>query len=127
MKTKEGLKDRTVTLLIGNEILFDAAKKAVERLGYKVRTDIESCAHSDFAMIGSYFLWLGVVNQVRLINSSLPLVLMIVPPYELNGNGKNFFGVIQLDGNSETEARTKIEKWFTQGEGQILIKKGDRK
>jgi hypothetical protein len=121
---KKNHREKTVTALIGNEILFRAVKTALENLGYKVRANIESCAASEFAVIGSYFLWLGVVNQVHSVNPSLPLVLVKTPSYDLNGDGKHFYGVIELEENSEMEAREKIAKWFNKGEGKLLVQKG---
>ncbi len=128
MDAKRSSREKTATLLIGNEILLCAARKVLQGMGYKVQTDIESCAYADFAVIGSYFLLLGVVNQVRSINPSLPLVLIDVPHAALNGYSKYFYGVIHLDGSSEMDAMEKIEKWFTEGQGKFLIdKKGEEK
>ena len=123
MGAKQDQNKKVVTALIGNEVLLQAAKKSLQDMGYSVLTNIESCADADFAMIDSYFLWLGVVKQVCALNPSLPLVLLATPPYDLNGDSRHFFGVIELNGNSEMDAREKISKWFTEGQGKFLIKK----
>ncbi len=121
---KPGATKKTAALLIGNEILLGAAKKVLQGMGYKVRTDIESCAEADFAVIGSYFLLLGVVNQVRSKNPLLPLVLIDVANAALNGYSKYFYGAINLDGSSEMDAVEKIENWFRDGQGKFLIDNG---
>ena len=126
MNEKLSTKKRTVTALIGNEILLGAVKKVLQKMGYQVRTDMESCGKADFAIIGAYFLLLGVVNQVRAKNPSLPMVLIDTPHTALNGNGDFFYDVIDLDGSSEMDSMETIEKWFTEGRGKFLIgKKGD--
>ena len=127
MGLKQGQNMKAATALIGNEVLLHAAKKALQDIGYSVLTSIESCAEADFAIIGSYFLWLGVVKQVRALNPSLPLVLLATPPYDLNGDSRHFFGVIELNGNSEMDAREKISKWFAEGQGKLLIRQRSAK
>ena len=122
MGAKQGQNEKVVTVLVGNEVLFGAAKKALEGMGCAIRTDVQSSAISGFAIIGSYFLWLGVVKQLQSLNSSLPIILLATPPYELNGDGGHLFGVVELNGNSEMDAREKISKWFTEGQGKFLIK-----
>ena len=126
MSVKQNQNKKVVTALIGNEVLLQAAKKALKDMGYSVLTNIESCADADFAIIGSYFLWLGVVKQVRALNPSLPLVLLATPPYDLNGDSRHFFGVIELNGNSEMDAREKITKWFTEDQGKFLINRREK-
>lgn len=126
MAAKLVSREKAVTVLVGNEILLGAAKKVLQGMGYTVRTDIESSAKSDFAIIGSYFLLLGVVNQVRSTNPLLPLVLIDTPHAALNGNSKYFYGVIDLDASSEMDANEKIGKWFSEGQGKFLINKNRR-
>ena len=126
MDAKQGQSKKVVTVLIGNEVLLRAAKKSLQDMGYSVLMSIESCADADFAIIGSYFLWLGVVKQVRALNPSLPLVLLATPPYELNGYSRHFFGVIELNGNFEMDAREKITKWFTEDQGKFLINRREK-
>ena len=123
MDAKQGQSKKVVTVLIGNEILSSAARKVLERMGYEVCTDMESVPRADFAIIGSYFLILGVVNQLRAIHPSMPIILIKAPSYELNGNRGDFYDVIELSGSSEAEACGIIGKWFTEGHGKFLIKK----
>ena len=126
MEPKLSKNKRMVAVLIGNEILSSAARKVLERMGYEVCADMGSVPRADFAIIGSYFLWLGVVKQVRVLSPSLPLVLLATPPYELNGYSRHFFGVIELNGNFEMDAREKITKWFTEDQGKFLINRREK-
>jgi hypothetical protein len=123
MDAKPGTTKKTATLLVGNEILLGATKKVLQGMGYEIRTDVESCVEADFAVIGAYFLLLGVVNQVRFKNPTLPLVLIDAPNTAPNGYSKYFCGVINLDGSSEMDAVEKISKWFTEGQRKFLINK----
>ncbi len=114
---------RTAVVLIGNEILSGAVKRVLGGMGYEIRGDITSAVDADFAVIGAYFLLLGVANQLYSVNPSLPLVLLHAPLYPLGRHGKHFFGVIELAGHSEMEACEKISEWFTDGPGLVLSKK----
>lgn len=128
MEVKPVVERRTVTVLMGNEILMGAVKRVLEGRGCEVRTDLESCRKADFAVIGGYFVLLGVVNQVISKNPYLPLVLIDVPHASLNGYGKYFYGIIGLDEISEMNAVEKVGKWFSEGQGKFLIeKKRDKK
>src|SRR5690242_11664540 len=102
MSEKTG-REKTVTVLMGNEILRGAAKKVLHKLGYRVRTDLASCANADFAIIGAYFLLIGVVKHVKALNPLLPLVLVDTPHAAMNGDSRYFYGIIDADGSSEMD------------------------
>mgnify|MGYP001569740475 CR=1 FL=1 len=114
----------TAVVLVNNEIVLNPVRRVLERRGFEVRRDIESCGMADVGFVGSYFALLGILNHIRMLNASLPLVLIISREHELGGQLEAFRGiydVIKLDEYSEAEIGQKVSRWFTKEPARRLV------
>lgn len=124
MGATESPKKKSAVLLISNETTFVAIKDILEGMGYEVCGSIAAGEHADFAVICSYFVLLGTANQLRAVNPSLPMTLVLDDQYKLNGHmeKKDFYDVIAFDGCYGTEIKRKIGWWFSSGPGKSLVR-----
>ena len=127
MLAKNKNQTKVAVMFVNNEIILESLKKAVEKLGYEVRQDMDSCLDARFAIIGAYFAYLGIIKQLRAINPLMPVVVIESSDYKLNGflgeSGNEVYDVIHIDNNDELEISRKIQDWFSKGQGKLLVGK----
>ena len=118
------MRKKTAVVLIGNEVVMGVLESVLRRVGYEVCRGTETVGSADLAVITAYFMELGVLNQLRLANPNLPIVLITHSGYKVTGNEKFFYDIVELDGRSAIETDEKITRWFLEGQGKYLIQSG---
>ena len=124
MKSRK-LAPKIALVFVNNEIVMKAVKSALEKRGYEVRYDIESCAGAKLGVIGAYFAYLGIVKQLLDLNPALPVILIEnneLKLDEISGSSKELYDVIKIENHDEREISRKIGQWFSQENGRRLEK-----
>ena len=122
--TTERIKKASV--IMQDEILLNAVKKAAEKIGFVVAQDVSSTWQADFVIFDTYFFQLGLGNILKKESPQLPLIL-ITREGELSAKGLSphidFYDTLTVKDHNSSEMSRQITEWFSKNAGRPLIHK----
>jgi hypothetical protein len=111
---------KRVNVVVKDSTVMNAIKRELEKLGCEVRSDVKKIKDSDFLILDSYFLELGLVNVFKKDNP-LGVIALIGRDEEFNGISHLpclcYCDKIQIK-NHGTNIGKEVAGWFSENYGE---------